>query len=68
MKITDDMELSSLDDSTVRCKYRNEDGLLVQIDFMHSDDVNVGDYITYMNDDDVYHYTEKSFEERNIID
>ena len=68
MKITEEMGLSSLDDSTVRCKYRNENGLLLQVDFTHYDEVEIGDYIVCGNDDDAYLYTAKAFEELNIID
>lgn len=37
------------------------------VKFKHYEPVNVGDFIVYLNDDDVYHCTRKVFLERNIV-
>lgn len=36
-------------------------------EFKHYEPVSVGDYIVYLNNDDVYHCTAQVFEERNIV-
>lgn len=38
------------------------------IEFKHYDHVLVGDWVVYLNDDDVYHCTDKVFRERNIVE
>jgi hypothetical protein len=38
------------------------------LDFVAHEKVNAGDYIVYLNDDDVYHCNAKVFAERNIIE
>lgn len=38
------------------------------IDFVAHEKVNKGDYIVYLNEDDIYHCSAKVFTERNIIE
>ncbi|GAB2799035.1 hypothetical protein GCM10027040_27560 [Halomonas shantousis] len=39
-----------------------------QIDFKAYEPVMVGDYIVYLNDQDVYHCNAKVFAERNVVE
>ncbi len=70
MKITDKMTLLTLTDleSTMRCRYHDDEGMPTQVDFKYHQDVEIGDYIVYLNDDDIYHCSAEVFAERNIVD
>lgn len=37
------------------------------IDFVAHETVNVGDYVVYLNETDVYHCNAKVFHERNVV-
>lgn len=37
------------------------------IEFKHYEPVKVGDYVVFLNDDDVYHCNAKVFADRNIV-
>jgi len=37
------------------------------INFKADEEPKVGDYVVYLNMDDIYHYSKKVFEERNIV-
>lgn len=68
MKITEDMDFDIIDDSTMTCYYKMSDTEKTYVDFKHHQEVEVGDYIVYLNDDDIYHCDAKVFAERNIVD
>jgi len=56
-------EIVPVDDST--SKLVNTDGELL---FKHYEPVKYGDYIVFLNDDDVYHCSRKVFHDRNIVE
>lgn len=58
--IVDDVE--PLDNSTSILNRGIDD-----VVFKHYESVEVGDYIVYLNDDDIYHCNAKVFAEHNII-
>lgn len=37
------------------------------VTFVHYDDVKTGDYVVYLNEDDIYHCSRAVFLERNIV-
>jgi len=39
-----------------------------QINFVAHEPVNVGDYVVYLNEDDIYHCNAEVFAQRNIIE
>ncbi len=43
------------------------DGDKSGIKFKHYEPVNTGDFIVYLNDDDIYHCTRAVFLERNVV-
>lgn len=62
-KITDADRITALDDSTSMLQAEN----MLGVAFKHYELVNVGDYIVFLNDNDVYHCNAKVFADRNII-
>lgn len=44
---------------------KNDDGQQVSIGFVTHEDVKVGDFVVYLNQEDVYHCSRKVFLERN---
>ena len=38
-----------------------------EVTFKHYEPVKEGDYIVYLNDEDIYHCSKEVFEERNIV-
>ena len=38
------------------------------IEFKHYENVLIGDWVVHLNDDAVYHCTDKVFQERNIVE
>lgn len=39
-----------------------------KLTFVAHEDVKVGDYIVYLNEDDIYHCSAKVFAERNVVE
>lgn len=37
------------------------------VEFKHYEPVKVGDFVVYLNDDDIYHCSKEVFEERNVV-
>jgi hypothetical protein len=62
-KITDTDRITALDDSTSMLQAEN----MLGVAFKHHEPVNLGDYIIYLNDKDVYHCNAKVFADRNIV-
>lgn len=38
-----------------------------KVEFKHYEPVNIGDFIVYLNDDDIYHCSRAVFAERNTL-
>jgi hypothetical protein len=58
--VTEDDVIVKLDEST--------SSLNGEVNFKHYEEVKVGDYIVYLNEEDIYHCNAKVFAERNIVD
>lgn len=63
LEVREDHKIVKLDEST--SKIENAEGDLIL--FNHYEPVNVGDFIVYLNEIDVYHCSRKVFLERNEI-
>jgi hypothetical protein len=55
-------------ESTCHVNVANGESMGTQVSFVAHEEVRTGDYIVYLNEDDIYHCSAKVFAERNIID
>lgn len=55
-------------DSTCSVYVENTKGLVEGVTFVAHEPVNVGDYVVYLNEDDIYHCKAEVFAQRNIIE
>ena len=60
---TDIIEKHCSEEATFILLTQNEN-----VTFKAYEEVKTGDYIVYLNKDDIYHCSKKVFEERNIVD
>jgi hypothetical protein len=54
-------------DSCCTVEIANGESQGEKVTFVAHEEVNTGDYIVYLNEDDIYHCSAKVFAERNII-
>ena len=55
-------------ESTCHVEVANGESSGTRVTFVAHEEVKTGDYIVYLNEDDIYHCSAKVFAERNIIE